>query len=81
MPSVDYTQKDADKDFVKLTAFHERAYGGIQHTEKQIKEEHDRWWRLSNYYRAINQSPPLEVLLTLLYCMKYLPSTHGEIDG
>jgi hypothetical protein len=62
-------------DIDLLNGFHEEAYNGKQHTDEEIKAAHEAWWRLAT--DAIKQKKPtLEVMLLLIYTMKYLPQTY-----
>lgn len=80
-PTTDtYGKKEVDRDYELLVRFHEDTYNGYSHTKKQIKKAHKRWWRICEYYKGEGHIP-LEVMLTLLYTMKYLPSTYEDTDG
>jgi hypothetical protein len=69
-------------DYAILEKFHEEVYYGKRiHTDGEIKTVHAAWWRLADHYREKQEAPPLEIFLTLMYTMKYLPQTYEDKDG
>lgn len=74
-----YGKKEAEADYLKLAEFHEVVYQGAEVTQAYTTLAHEAWWRIAEYHK-MQGSVPLEVMLTLLYTMKYLPMTFGEVD-